>query len=204
MSRIPVLAIRDPDQWRALLSPIRMEMVQALRRAGPCSVPDLAAMLGRRADRLYHHVGVLTRAGVVREVGTRAKPRHPERVIDLVADDVAMELSGEGERRRRETIAATARAFLRSMDKCVASSAAAGALRIEEPGRNFILNYEVGRLTPEEFVRARALHAELKRLIDRARSNPEGEPYVAVVALCPMTTRRPRPSGTGRRRAPRP
>jgi DNA-binding transcriptional ArsR family regulator len=59
--------INEPRRLAALASPLRMELIGALRTHGPASIRELAAQLDRPADGLYHHVRTLLKAGIVVE-----------------------------------------------------------------------------------------------------------------------------------------
>src|SRR5262245_7878876 len=57
--------IRDVRAIRALSSPLRQSILDLVVGRGPLSVADLAKELSRPADRLYYHVRVLQRAGLL-------------------------------------------------------------------------------------------------------------------------------------------
>ncbi len=81
----PAPAIRQPKQLRALASPVRQEIVDALETAGPCPIAELARHLGRAPDALYFHVRLLVRAGLVVEGERRQVGRHAFATYDVVA-----------------------------------------------------------------------------------------------------------------------
>lgn len=56
-----------PAATRALASATRQEIVDVLSSAGPCTVAQLADLLGRRPDALYFHLRTLERVGLVRQ-----------------------------------------------------------------------------------------------------------------------------------------
>lgn len=186
MSRTPVLSISSPAKWRVLLSPIRSELVQALRCIGPCSVSDLARAVGRPSDLLYRHLGLLERAGFVVQSGARKRGRHVERLVDVTADDFALGLQQLSNKVEQDTVIQTARAFLGTTRKTIEHSARRGALVLDSPQRNFILNYELTRLTPAQFREARALVGRLKQIMDDARASAEGELFASVVVITPV------------------
>ncbi|MGH9702882.1 MAG: winged helix-turn-helix domain-containing protein, partial [Candidatus Acidiferrales bacterium] len=66
--------IRSETQLAALAAAARQEIVDVLEQMGTVSVAELAAALGRPADALYFHLRALTRAGLVRKTGYRARP----------------------------------------------------------------------------------------------------------------------------------
>jgi predicted transcriptional regulator len=63
MPRPARLQIKSPAAWRAILSPVRREIVEAMQELGPCPIADVAAASGRPADALYRHVSILVKAG---------------------------------------------------------------------------------------------------------------------------------------------
>lgn len=75
--------ISDPAQIDALASPIRQRILDRVEAIGPCSVAELAEALGRRPDALYYHVRLLTRLGLLAEVGSRCTVTSPESLFDL-------------------------------------------------------------------------------------------------------------------------
>ncbi len=75
--------VREPAQVRALASPVRQEIVDALVAAGACSISDLAQHLGRAPDALYFHVRRLVKVGLVIERERRKDGRHAWAVYDL-------------------------------------------------------------------------------------------------------------------------
>lgn len=74
-------AIRNPDHIRLLASPVRHELVDTLAAlGGQATVGTLAEQLGRPADGLYYHLGLLVDGGLLRE----AAGDDGERVFELV------------------------------------------------------------------------------------------------------------------------
>lgn len=69
---------------KALASPARLELVEALQVAGASTAADLAARLGRAPDSLYHHLRQLETAGIVSRRGSRATGGRRSVVFDLV------------------------------------------------------------------------------------------------------------------------
>lgn len=193
MKRAKVLWVRDPVQWRVVLSPVRSEILQALRCLGPSSVGELGEMVDRPADTLYRHLEILERAGFVRSCGLRVRGRHRERLYDNVAEDFALDLESLRDAAARRTLSDTAKVFSATAARAISDAAAAGELIAPTEHRNFVVNYELTRLTPKDFKRARELSFQLKQLLDRARAKRAGRLYAAVVILSPVV-RKQRPS----------
>lgn len=169
-----------------MLSPARNEIIQALRCIGPCSMAELAGMLDRQPDGLYRHVDVLIEAGLVANLGTRQGQRRQERVLDVVADDFAIAFSDLSAASQREALEDTANSVLRGVSRKIRDAARENALLIRSAERNFLLNYELSWLTPEQFAEARELMFRLKVLMDAARPNREGRLYLTLTVAVPV------------------
>lgn len=66
---LDVLYINDIEQAGALLKPVRVELLK--RMAEPTTCSQLASELGEVSQKLYYHVKVLERAGLVEKVSER-------------------------------------------------------------------------------------------------------------------------------------
>ncbi len=65
-----VLMIESVDQAAVMLKPLRIAMLREM--AEPCSCPQLAATLGETPQKIYYHVKMLERAGLVERTGERS------------------------------------------------------------------------------------------------------------------------------------
>ncbi len=74
--------IRLPRQIETLASPVRMEILDAVDAAGPCSVKEMARLLGRAPYTFYYHLKKLAEVGLVVEAGSRRSLRRDEVVYD--------------------------------------------------------------------------------------------------------------------------
>lgn len=75
--------IRSRAQVRALTSPARQEIVDALVSGGPCSIAELATHTGRAPDSLYFHVRRLIKVGLIVEREARTTGKRPAAVYDV-------------------------------------------------------------------------------------------------------------------------
>ncbi len=198
MKRMPCLLVDSPAQWRVLVSPVRAEIVEALRMLGPCSIADIAGTLDRPADSLYPHLELLEQAGLVVAAGFRKGPRNIEQLLDVVADDFAVDFTDPSGAAENQAIVDTANSFLKAAARAVRDSAAARQLQLAPGQRNVAINYELGWLTPDAFQKVRALIRELKAVLDAGKQTRAGRLYMAVVVATPVTRRR------GARSRPRP
>lgn len=154
--------IESPSALRALTSPIRQEIVDAVVAAGPVTIASLARHLGRAPDSLYFHVRRLLAVGLLVEREAERKGRHVAAVYDVPGRPIRIGYQGRlGKPSGRRSINAVvqgairlgARDFARAVDGGKAS--ASGADRELWGGR------AKGWVSEEELV-------ELNTLIDRA------------------------------------
>lgn len=73
MAERDVVLISDHAALRAIADPLRSRMLELLATAR--TVKELAAELGRPPDRLYYHLGLLEKHGLVKVVDDRAAER---------------------------------------------------------------------------------------------------------------------------------
>ncbi|MFO0834494.1 MAG: helix-turn-helix domain-containing protein [Phycisphaerales bacterium] len=83
--------IRSAAQARALVSPARQEIIDALDAAGPCSVSALAALIGRAPDGLYFHLRRLESCGLVKQCERTREGRHTWATYDVAERPVRLD-----------------------------------------------------------------------------------------------------------------
>ena len=83
--------IDELEQIEALVSPVRGLLLSTLCSSGPCSVGELARLVGRKPRALYYHLDALVACGLVKEVGSRPTRRRQETLYDAVADTVMVD-----------------------------------------------------------------------------------------------------------------
>jgi hypothetical protein len=76
------------EQLDCLSSAARIQIFAAFRLLGPSPIARVAAMLGRPADSLYHHVRKMLRAGLLVETGSERVAKRDAALYDVVADYV--------------------------------------------------------------------------------------------------------------------
>jgi DNA-binding transcriptional ArsR family regulator len=184
------VGVTSPAAWSVLMSPVRVEVAEALRLAGPCSIADIARTLDRPADTLYRHVDALRRAGFVREAGLRKGARNIEQLFDVTADDFAPAFEGVSPAAQARVISRASESLLRATARTIRDSSRAGSLVLHEGSRNFSINYELSWLTPEAFGEVRALIGRLKKLMDAGKKRREGRLYLTLAVACPVTRKR--------------
>jgi DNA-binding transcriptional ArsR family regulator len=174
-------------QTATIISPARLEVVEAIAALGRASARELAVYLGRPPGAIYHHVRVLEQAGVIAEVGRRG-PRRPEAIYAPVATRLAVPagMSPEADRQALQTI----RAVLRQAGRDVDAAFARGAATLK--GRFHGAQFSAA-LKPRDVKRVLALLAELDDLLRRAkrvRPRPTDEVFRWTSVFVPLERRR--------------
>ncbi len=87
------LRVSGKDQRAALASPLRLEILGLFTGGEPLAIAEMAEFMGRPAGSLYHHVGILEKAGLLNRTGTRRKGKRHEALFLPVAHGIEMEAS---------------------------------------------------------------------------------------------------------------
>ena len=127
--------ISRPDQIRALTTPARQEIIDALLSSGPISVSEIAAVLGRPADALYHHVRILQKKGLVVAAEVRRRGRRDEVVYDVPGRPMRIDYD-LGSRKVSAGIIGAIGAMLRIAQRDFNDAVAAGTAAVDGPYRD--------------------------------------------------------------------
>lgn len=187
--RAPLLFVHQDEQWEALASEPRQELMQFLGAIGPASIAELAHRMSAPADGLYHHVRVLLRAGLIRAIGERRAGNKREMVYDLSAQRLRFDLDiASG--RNADRLRAIARARLSHAEKNLARALAMRELRLEEPLANAMIDGGSAWLEDEAFSRVvRHLQSAAQIMMSSTRAG-RGRLYLLTMALAPLMRRR--------------
>ena len=83
--------VRRADQIRAMSGPVAHQIVSTLERSGPCSVGDVASLLGVAPESLYYHVRRLHAAGILINEGSRAGVTRSETIYGLPGRELVVD-----------------------------------------------------------------------------------------------------------------
>ena len=167
--RSRVLKVRSRKQWKAIASPIRVEILTSMEGLESCTVAELAERLERKVPSLYPHLATLEAAGFVEVVsggpGTNA-PVAYRNAYDVV--DFDMESLGETENAQLDTlIGRTLRAAERRYNDHELRALAARA-------NLFRMNVSDSRFTREQVVAIARHLAAIDRIVRESKKAPIG------------------------------
>ncbi len=195
MKTKPDTTIRvDTDAGRAALSsPLRLEILGLFTRGEPLAIADMAGLMGRKAGSLYHHVGILEKAGLLRRTGTRPKGKRHEALFMPAALRVEMETPHDDEAAVEHALKALSSAF-RMTERDLGAAVRDTSCEQEGPGRNLFATRMHMRATPELLAK---VNGHLKALEDLllAEAGKEQDPEAPAqhlsltIALLPIKGR---------------
>jgi DNA-binding transcriptional ArsR family regulator len=175
-----------PAQVRALVGPARQEIVDVLESAGPCSVAQLGALLGRPADALYHHLRRLVRVGLVAELEQRRNGRHVFAVYDLRVRPIRLTYAHPIRPSDIERVVSAAqRLTWREFRRALAS----GTAVTEGPRRNLRGGRAKGWATPQRLARVNQLLAELMATVSAGAPEAGAAPISLSFVLAPSSAK---------------
>lgn len=180
-----IVWINSPAQIRALESPMRQEIVDAITGIGPCSITELAASLSRAPDSLYFHVRKLVKVGLVQEVERRKEGRHESAIYAMPGRSVRIVYSSSMKKSIRKVVAGALRLSLREFNLGLAEKnpAFSGPLRSLWGGR------VKGWLTKDDLVEVNRLLEQLTQIMCRSEPGPDRQVYSLGWVFAPAQVR---------------
>lgn len=165
-------SVSDDTVWHAVRSPLRLQVLEAIRAAPGIDARSLSVALKTSAPRLYYHISILLQSGLI--VGTERKEsdsqrqatRGPEALVYRArANDFPEGFFTKGEQslRRRESL--VRELFDGGMNRALASHG--------EESAHLTVRRE--HLTAPEALRVKSLLAQVESILDGARSRRHSE-----------------------------
>lgn len=180
----PPGSVRSAAQIRALASPLRQEILDAVEAAGPSTVADLAAALARRPDALYFHAKALEKAGLLRRTGTRGEGRSRAAVFDVPARPLRIDYATP--RGRAARLGPVFDALLRLARRDTRRALDMPDAVAEGPARDLWVARFRGRVTADDLMRINALLEECSTILRESRDGPDARPVALAFALTPL------------------
>lgn len=186
---------QEPRRLAAIASPLRMELIGALRTHGPASIRELAAELDRPADGLYHHVRKLLKAGILVEREQRKVGRRMEAVYELFAERIAGGLDPKSSQSKAAVVRAgaavtrlAAREFKTAIDR--------DQVRVTKGLPNLRASRQRVWLSEEGLIRLHRLLGQIDRFLMKENTQKRGRPHSLTIVLAPCAKRRTFQHGT--------
>ena len=181
------------DQRIALASPLRLEILGLFTSSEPLAISDMAPLMGRTAGSLYHHVGILEKAGLLIRTGTRPKGKRHEALFRPAANRIEVEAQPDNGAQDHLAVKTMAAAF-RMAERDLAAAIDEGNFRQEGPERNLLATRMHLRASPRLLGKLnKHLDAIMDLLAAEAAKEPKpsaGDQHVSLtLALLPLKGR---------------
>jgi DNA-binding transcriptional ArsR family regulator len=191
--------IRTVARIALLASPVRQDILDSVDAMGPCSVAELAQVLGRSPHGLYHHVRRLERARLIRLSRTRGADGRTR--VELAVDRRQWIEYRPGDEGNRTAVLGVVRGMVRSAHRHFGRAFRPGVAVVTGPRRNLWAARGRGVLSAKDLERVnRLLRALLARLRGSPPSPRRGTMHEITFVLSPVVGRgeaaRPRRSGS--------
>jgi predicted transcriptional regulator len=188
-------------QRSALASPLRLEILGLFTNQEPLAIADMARLMGRSAGSLYHHVGLLEKAGLLKRTGTRPKGKRHEALFQPTAQRIEMDASSGGEEAVKDAVKAMASAF-RMVEKDLAAALVSDKSLAEGPQRNMFATRMHMRASPKILARINKHLKAIEDLVNHEvgktqKPTPADQHISLTLALLPLKGRGQNESNKG-------
>lgn len=174
--------LRQLKHVRAVASPVRAAVLDALEVIGPATVLELAHALGYPPDGLYYHLAALERLGLIVRV---SKEKETSARFDVCGRPVTIQYHLD-DRQHAHAMAAVVSTMLRSAARGFRRAYAPGLADVDGPYRNLRAARRIAWLTPAEL---RTLNSHVQRiytLFAKGRpARPNARLHEWTYVLCP-------------------
>jgi DNA-binding transcriptional ArsR family regulator len=196
-----MFVIRELRQIRALGSPARQAIVDALETTGPCSAFELGEVLGRTSDRLYYHLQILKKAGVVRSRRERNGAGRLQERFDLPGRPTRLRYI-PSDSKNVAAITKLVGAAFRDAHRAFGKAFTQDAV-VQGAGRTLWAGRRTGWLTVREVTRVNALLHQMIGILERPRRGQRSERLYSFTFAFSPYGRSPSDAGKPNARTPR-
>lgn len=164
--------IRDAHAISLLTSPVRQAILDSISAGGPASVAGLSRLLRRPADRLYYHVRLLEKAGLLVDAGSGRTNLRAEAMFDVPGRPMLMNYLPLTPRNRR-AVERVISAVLRSARRDFSRALASARIRVKGKDRELWAGRIEANLTAGELTVINAWLEEILKSMARPRAPGE-------------------------------
>lgn len=190
MSRQPkatadIFYIRRREDFDLFCSPIRASILEYLIAFGPMPAREIAARIGRSAALTHHHLGILVRGGLVREVAREKRGKHLERILAIGTENWKYDFETDPEA-ISEGILRIARTWGRHAERLLTRAFRGNPAITPRMQRILSVRAETGRLSDSSAAAVREHLRAIQQIFERDRKRGEGEFYQVFWSYFPL------------------
>lgn len=177
--------IRRREDFDLFCSPIRAAILEYLVAFGPMPAREIAARIGRSAALVHHHVGILLRGGLVREVSRVKRGKHLERIFAIGPTNWRYDFQTDPQA-IAEGMLRIARTWGRHSERLL-TRAFQGSEDIAPRMQQFMtIRAETGRLSEASAAAVREHLQAIRRIFEEDRTRSDGEFYQIFWSYFPL------------------
>ncbi len=180
-----VFHIRRREDFDLFCSPIRASILEYLIAFGPMSARDIAARIGRSAALTHHHVGILLRGGLLREVSREKRGKHVERIFAVSTEVWKYDFETDP-KAIAEGILRIARTWGRHSERLLWRVLSRSNGLSPHMQKFTTIRAETGRLSEKSAEAVREHLMAIRRIFERDRKRGEGEVYQIFWSYFPL------------------
>lgn len=155
--------ITDLEQFKALTSPVRGEILDIVNLMGPLSIAEMAEYVGKPIDSLYYHVRKLVRVGLLVNVAKRKSKRQMESIYDLAGRPMFLQYV-PSQTEYVENVIKSIASMLRLTERNFRNAFEKDLIKVSDSRRNVEHVRVIGWQTEEEVQETRA---KIRKIINR-------------------------------------
>jgi DNA-binding transcriptional ArsR family regulator len=180
-----IFYIRSREDFDLICSPIRASILESLVAFGPMPAREVAARIERSAALTHHHLGILTRGGLVREVAREKRGKHLERVFAIGTENWKYDFDTDP-RAIAEGILRIARTWGRYSERLLTGVFRDQRTFSPRMQRGLSVRAETGRLSEASAEALRGHLLAIRQLFEQDRKRGEGEIYQIFWSCFPL------------------
>jgi hypothetical protein len=163
--------IESASAIRLLASPLRQAIVDAIVARGSSTIVELSRLLHRPADRLYYHVRLLQRAGLLIASDGRAVRGRAEARFDVPGRPMSIRYE-PGSATNRRAVGRVVDGMMSSARRDFRAAIESKSANVQGPFRNLWAGRAQGALSPAD---VRELNALIVRITELMRRSSRSE-----------------------------
>lgn len=177
--------VDKPNAVRALASPLRQSIVDTIVANGELSIAALAKRIHWPADRLYYHVGILEKVGILQGRESRSANGRSETLFDVPGRPMYVRYQPSSPANRR-AIARIVASMLRAANRDFARGFSRKGVRVSGPHREVWAGRVQGHLTKHDLAFVNSLiHSLLDQMIASRGRRSSGKAFQVTWILSP-------------------
>jgi len=187
-----VFYIRRREDFDLFCSPIRASILEYLVAFGPMPAREISARIGRSAALTHHHLGILIRGGLIKEVAREKRGKHLERIFAIGTENWKYDFETDPQA-IAEGIQRIARTWSRHSERLLARVFRDQPTFSPRMQRILSVRAETGRLSDASAEAVREHLRAIRKLFEKDRKLGIGEVYQVFWSYFPLESAAEKP-----------